>query len=405
MKIMEESKGMKRMCKSLLFVFGCVVLTVGSQTGQILPPRNLSLSWMNEFQPKFSWAPPENLGEGCSYFVHSVKLQRNEIHHNLSYNHTNYWFGTFLDFSVQTVCNGHRSEPAVLSITYPELVKDVKCSYHTQRLTNCSWKPASHVPDLQLIYRLQHRIKSNTYIFEKCSDYVYKDGVKTGCRLHTDTALRSVYMLFNGTLNNTSVKNTVWIKADDCVYPPALNWTVIKAKNQFNISWTPPDIFDPSTWWYTLKYTECGVEKKSEPQEGGTSMTLEYRSHCAYNISIKATKNSCGTPWSKEEYFGTSVTDPVVDQEEGPVIYAAIIIPLMFTALAALTFVCIRKHKDKIFPKVPEPRDLLRDIFDSNNDTNPVGQLYVPAQEEDCKITLVVDSPHTPRETSDPSMH
>ncbi|XP_071370055.1 interleukin-13 receptor subunit alpha-1-like [Centroberyx affinis] len=401
MKIMEESKGMKRMCKSLLFVFGCVVLTVRSQTGQILPPRNVSLSWMSEFKPTFSWAPPEDFGEGCNYSVPSGKLQRNE-----TYTSGNYWIGRDLDFSVQTVCNDRRSEPAVLRITYPELVKDVKCSYHTNRLTNCSWTPASHVPDLQLIYQLldQSPGTKNNYIFEECSAYDFKDDVKTGCRLQNNTGQHFIYMSFTGRLNNTSVKNTFKIHSDESVYPPALNWTVVKAENKLIISWTPPDIFKPSFWNYTLKYTKCGDKKsENEHKKGGTSMTLEYSSHCAYNMSIQATKRygetKTKTPWSKEIYLAADV------REEVPLIYAAIIIPLMFSVLAALTFVCIRKHKEKIFPKVPEPRDLLRDIFDSNNDTNTVGQLYVPAQEEECKITLVVDPPNTPKETSDPSMH
>lgn len=82
------------------------------------------------------------------------------------------------------------------------------------------------------------------------------------------------------------------------------------------------------------------------------------------------------------------------DTDPNASIYAAIIIPLMFAGLAALTFVCCRKYvksaplylaptvvpsfasdiylslyrnKENIFPKVPQPRDLLSDVSDNNN--------------------------------------
>lgn len=96
---------------------------------------------------------------------------------------------------------------------------------------------------------------------------------------------------------------------------------------------------------------------------------------------------------------------PDADAEPNAVVFAAIIIPLVFASLAILTFVCCRKYvhsspsfflkiiclfpigcgvlfilfysnfvelslfrnKDHIFPKVPQPRDFLSDIYDNNN--------------------------------------
>lgn len=166
------------------------------------------------------------------------------------------------------------------------------------------------------------------------------------------------------------------------VRPPPLNWTVVEVGDAFNISWIPPDVLGLDLWKFRINYTECG-ENKSVLIPHRTSHQLPRVAHCQYHMAIKAVYKEHGTEWSDKKYFGA---DP------NAVVYVVfILIPLMFAGLAVLAFVCCRRNKESIFPKVPEPRDLLSDISDNNNKIT-VRNLYVPAkEEEDCKITLVID--------------
>uniref|UniRef100_A0A667Z006 Uncharacterized LOC115376118 n=1 Tax=Myripristis murdjan TaxID=586833 RepID=A0A667Z006_9TELE len=139
-----------------------------------------------------------------------------------------------------------------------DLVKNVQCVIHATSLTNCSWQPATPVPDLQFYYWSGGKACEPDYHLEMCSTYVYKDGVKTGCHVPSDDNTVDMYLLFNGTINGTVVKNVFTISMINNVKPPALNWTAIKKGGEFKITWDPVDIKSIRHWCYNLSYTECG---------------------------------------------------------------------------------------------------------------------------------------------------
>ncbi|KAK9524510.1 hypothetical protein VZT92_016900 [Zoarces viviparus] len=374
------------MCPSLeLFVLSCFFLTVESQQGPILPPQNLSLKWISDFDPQLSWAPPPHSVENCTYEVEAKRPGDFKSDEVSSQSHHFYFAmeGGFLEMTVQTVCGKNRSELAKVNATYPVLVKDWKCSMYSATQTSCSW-PASQAQDLRFFYWLtnenfQPDVKKPLV---ECSTYRDNGDGRIGCDL-TANKDHSIDILFNGTLNDTFARNTFKIMIIE-VRPPPLNWTVNKTTDQFHIEWTPPDI--PLPWTYRINYTECGKEKIKQILKGN-SYDLELNPDCQYRMTIKAITGRGETPWSDEKYFDAD-TDP------NTWLYAAILIPLMLAGLAALMFVCCRKNKEYIFPKVPEPRDLLSDITNNNNNNESTGhKLYVPPEEEDnCKITLVVDA-------------
>ncbi|XP_068569691.1 interleukin-13 receptor subunit alpha-1 isoform X2 [Cebidichthys violaceus] len=381
---------MTRMCQSVdLLVLSCLFLTVESQQGHILPPQNVSLTWISDFDPQLSWAPPPHSVENCQYKVKVNTKRKDDFIESVpgpSW-HTHFVMeGGFLEMSVQTVCgNNHPSELVTVSVDYPVLVRDWECYMYSATHTHCSWPTASQAQDLRFFYWLLHmdsvdgNYEPSSLRLQECS--LYKGDVRTGCDLEMNVH-HSIYVLFNGTLNNTFARNTFnrWpIK----VRPPPLNWTVTKTTDRFLIEWTPPDI--PLSWTYIIKYTECG-KPKIKTDIKGNSYELNLRPECQYYMTIKGSTNEGGTPESDEKYF---------DADTGPNawLYAAIIIPLMLAGLTALMIVCCRKNKEYIFPKVPEPRNLLSDISNNNNNKSTVHSLYVlPEEEDNCKITLVVDA-------------
>ncbi|XP_070849930.1 interleukin-13 receptor subunit alpha-2-like [Chaetodon trifascialis] len=372
-----------------LFVLSCLLVTVESQTGQVLPPQNVVLRWISDFEPQLSWAPPQHSMENCSYEV--------ETRTHLRFSSA-WWFqndpppwsepvvmnGGFLHFSVNTICDGNRSEPVVIMITDPVLVMDLQCSIHTSKHTHCSWKPASDTPDLRFFFRLvDERLngpRDPSTPLRACPSYTYSDGT-TGCDLQAKIT-HDIYIMFNGTFNNKLVRNTFVEELEG--KPPPLEWTVTETADKFLISWIPPDIADLSEWRFTINYTECN-ETKPKTEDGVTSTELPRVSHCQYCMKIKAeliiSGESAGvTEWSDEKKF---------DAVPNMMVYAAVIIPVMFAGLAVLTLVCYRKYKDIIFPPIPEvPWDLLSSISDNNN-KSAVNNQYIEV--DTCEITVVTE--------------
>ncbi|XP_056298977.1 uncharacterized protein LOC130211959 isoform X2 [Pseudoliparis swirei] len=288
--------------------------------------------------------------------------------------------GGSLNITVGTVC-GRRSELARVSVVHAELVTELQCYIYSATHTHCSWQPASRAPDLRFFYRLLNNNFSESgpqdVDIRECS---WSGGVRPGCDLEADTS-HTLHILFNGTVNHTAASNTFKRDPSHDVRPPPLNWTVTKTRDKFLIRWTRPEI--ERRWKFEINYTECR-ETKSIAVDGGTSMELDRVPRCPYSMAVRAFMEDGKTPFSDQLYF---------DADPNPWPYAAIVLPVTLAGLVVLVLVCCRKNKEYMFPKVPEPRDFLRDIPDNNNKSAD-HHLYFPAEEDEgCRITLVVD-PH-----------
>ncbi|XP_028998161.1 interleukin-13 receptor subunit alpha-1 [Betta splendens] len=370
--------------RAALLLGGCLFLSAASRAGKISPPRNLSLTWLSEFEPHLSWAPPEHSMEDCEY---RVRFHSREVTVK-----TNTWTSWvvmdrgFLPLSVTTECNGRPSEPAARDVRNPELVKSWRCYIRSRDRSYCSWEPAADAPHARFYYRLQKQGPDSgagdSSSLRECGTYRYHDDGTRGCEIEAGDPYR-IYIVVNATQNGSSVWNTFQKALFTEVRPAALNWTVHKTQDWFHISWSPPDVFNEEEaflWTYWINYTECGNTTKLEVHQ--TQHRLRREPRCPYRIRIKAHSERGESPWSDEERF---------DADPSPAVYAAVVVPLLFACVAALVCACCRRNKENLFPKIPQPRDLLSDIVDNNN-KSPVCNMYVPAvEEESCKITLVID--------------
>ncbi|XP_059211048.1 interleukin-13 receptor subunit alpha-1 isoform X2 [Centropristis striata] len=286
--------------------------------------------------------------------------------------------GGQMNLTLYTVCNGKESEKVVRQVSQPELIKNLQCYVYADKKANCSWLPASPALDLKFYYLLSSWDSSRSV--DECFSYKDTDGIRTGC--HLDVSFQdNIFIIFNGTLNNTPAWNTFSRRLNDDVRPPPLIWTVTKSDGKLNISWTPLNIHGLH-WKYIINYHECDELKTKTTDGPVTSAVVDVVPHCPYRICVKAKSDGGETPCDKEKLFDA-------DADPAAWVYAAIIIPLLFACLAVLIIVCCRKNKEVIFPKIPEPRNLLSDISDNNNKIT-VRNLYIPAEEEEnCKITLV----------------
>ncbi|KAG7240124.1 hypothetical protein INR49_027978 [Caranx melampygus] len=364
--------------------------TSGIQFWSNLTTAKFILVWKDDFRPVLTWQPPKP-PSGCEYRVQSETQEQDDDTRELTDSPWTSFLvmqGGFLRLTVTTVCNNSESEAVVLNRSYPEIVKNLECYAIPSKRSQCSWETVH--AGVRFFYQLVRDDFSNSLSnqssspLRECPLYI-NEGIRTVCDLEA-TVDHGIHILFNGTENDKLVKNTFTKLLSKKVRLPPLNWTVTKVGNKFNINWIPPDI--KAQWEYLINYTECNKSKDEIIVQGYVSYELVLVPHCNYFIQIQARNKDWSTPWSNIIFFAADRSD----RDPNAVVWAAIIIPLVFAGLAILIFVCCRKNKDHIFPKVPQPRDFLSDIYDNNNKST-IRDLYIPAEEEEnCKIILVIDS-------------
>ncbi|XP_077399657.1 uncharacterized protein LOC144034627 isoform X2 [Vanacampus margaritifer] len=371
----------------LLSVAVCFLVEVEPQTqiGKPLPPHNLTLRWLSNFEPQLWWGH-EHLPPNCKYTVVMRTAEPNskeESTHQTPPSCYNLAMeGGSLIFSVQTTCNHTNSDPTYLNVTYPELVSNVQCGIISSVLTRCSWVPLSSPPDFAFYYRLDNEVEDvPSGALSECSRYTLTEGVRTGCHLQSK-AHESIHMLFNATLNDDLVRNT-FKENLVLVTPHALKWNASKVAGKFNLSWSPPDVLRLPLWNFIINYTECDYEKVKRVQ-GKTWELMDRVPHCQYCMTLKANSDRGDTEWSDVKCFEA-------DQDANVMLYAAIIIPLLCAVLAFLMCVCCRRNQEHIFNSGPKPRDLISDICNNNNN-NMNEKLYnVEKEEVECQISVVTE--------------
>ncbi|KAM4714442.1 interleukin-13 receptor subunit alpha-1 isoform 2-T2 [Anableps anableps] len=292
------------------FVLTCLFLAAKTTTGQILPPQNLSLHWKDEFNPELTWEPPLHSMANC---VYEGEIRSNKQKYqtasfstsNRSFSELMYMEGGFCHYSLRTVCGNNQSEPAVLEISYPELVKMLDCYVYAAKQTHCSWSSVWNDTDLRFFYQLRTNfVDGPPAKLQECSSYNYTDDVKSGCNLPASSQM-SIGMFFNATLNNTVVWNS-FSQNRLKVKPPAPTWTVKESKDQFSINWIPPDILRQDSWAYQITYTECNKQNTVYVEEQ-TSFVLQRVFNCSYCIWIEANSESGNSPPSDKQCFGTRI--------------------------------------------------------------------------------------------------
>uniref|UniRef100_A0A096M7Q4 Uncharacterized LOC103140605 n=1 Tax=Poecilia formosa TaxID=48698 RepID=A0A096M7Q4_POEFO len=379
------------MFQCLEFVaFICLFLAAKTTTEQILPPQNLSLHWIDEFNAELTWEPPPHSVVNCSYRGKVEQDHETRQGEFTSYTMKNHYTERGLkSYSLQTVCHDKRSQPAVLNTFYPEdLVKSFDFYIISAKQGHCSWSPVITTPELRFFYHLPNKSNHSAEI-QECSSYTYTDGVKSGCNLDATTRM-AIRMLFNATVNNTVVRNTFfWDDLKGKVKPPAPEWTVKKNKNNFTISWTPPDVLRLESWTFQINYNEC--EKTNQrPVAGTTSSKLERSSNCRYCIWIQATSEFGNSLPTDEKCFGTVV---FLHPDRGSYLVYVVIAALVVT-LAAISIACLLRNGKRIFPKIPVPSNFFKDVIENDNEVKSFfRKLYVPPEEqENCTITVVRDT-------------
>uniref|UniRef100_A0AAY5KXW6 Type I cytokine receptor cytokine-binding domain-containing protein n=1 Tax=Esox lucius TaxID=8010 RepID=A0AAY5KXW6_ESOLU len=328
-------------------------------------PVNLTISWKNEFCLELSWRLPENVDENwknCKYLISDDRLSDTRYETCVS-------LEGGVNFSVQTQCNGMQSQPVVHTIAAPrELVKDFHCFYYSSNALNCSWLPTNQSPEDIHLYYAYSETEINVSNTSECRSYRRNVGGKTGCLVRVDFRTLKVYFQVNGTVNGSSLRNTFKVIPKDNVKPPAPKVKITKKENNLNLSWNHPNISKSHCWNYKLNYSRC--QESLNKTTKSNSETIPYDPRCQYRVQIKAVYSSnCGegeSDWSGVEIYAT------------------------LFLFVILFLCCFMKHKEKIFPKIPQPSMTYKDTLNSSKEPKTFkGNLYVPVEENvEYKISL-----------------
>ncbi|XP_067117966.1 interleukin-13 receptor subunit alpha-1-like isoform X2 [Osmerus mordax] len=370
----------------------CFILVTESGTDKVpLPaPRNLSISWRDEFCLTLSWqAPQEDLGKcKVKYYVRIDELEYRYDdlgpYKRIETSPKCHFTENTVKYTVQTepiACGDrNRSEPVTQIIpqrTVLQHIKDFNCYLYSTKDMNCSWLTSNHVSDLQLLYRRDE----DTHL-AACTKYLYRNGVKTGCHLHDNQAFEwpSVYFLLNGTFDGSPFQNTFKRTPRKLVKPPPPTLNIKQEGKKLVLDWVPPDIFQPDCWEYKLKYIKCGETSSVTSQTNSAS--IPYDSMCQYKIQLETTLKSLCILVGGSSIIVRSPFQ-VYGQDNHNMIVVAIIVPIIIFVSVIIALVSLRKHKTIIFPDIPKPQLIFKDIMNNNKEPkNPIEKLYVPVPEE-----------------------
>ncbi|XP_020327105.1 cytokine receptor common subunit gamma [Oncorhynchus kisutch] len=374
----------------LRYFIHLVALEVAAE--KALPePLNLSLTWESEFRIKLSWNAPNNLYAPCkvNYMITTTIGEEKPILMSTFslYKEYNVTKNDAVNYTVQTNpkhCTGRTiSKPVSISKPKPtELVKNFQCSLYSSKAMNCSWLPANQASDLQLYYGYL----GPSHI-AACSEYQYRDGQRTGCHLRGSFLQYDVYFKVNGTLDGLSVQNNFLVLPKNHVKAPAPKVKITETGRNLILSWDPPDIGAVHCWKYIFNYSKCQLLVDSKAIQFKHVM-VSYDETCQYRVKLKAVYTEwCGeggSDWSEEEIYGV---------DDWSMTVFAVVIPAVVFLFLILLICCFMKHREKVFPTIPHPSLVFKDMLNSNKGLkSSIGNLYVPDEEEvECKISLEKD--------------
>ncbi|XP_042615570.1 interleukin-13 receptor subunit alpha-1-like [Cyprinus carpio] len=396
---------------SLMLCFSLSLMFFGVEgESELPPPRNLTFKWETPFTLRLTWKKPKDLEPDCSvnYTVNAIPSQDcSEKAITISY--TTRVKNTTCKLNIPNVnglcisvkvnpeeCgNKKQSPPLEISIPPPpvRLVKNMSFEYYHDRL-KCTWDSDVDVPDLGLYYWLPQK-----EMVKKCNE------MKIGeCVINDTFHNKEMFYLFNGTYKGQPVNNT--FRQNSSTYfvkleKPKLTIQRIEQSLRFHTNFTVSE-FGAHCYEKNYIYSKCDEIKQVKVLD--SVYKVDYDSSCKYRARVQIILSSrCGagkSDLSDEVEYGENRDSNL------PALLAGIIIPLMLSCFLIVSLVLLRRHKDIIFPKIPEPTLIFKDMFINNIRTaedlrsTADGRLYIPIEEiVENKIRLEPETPLIPTKT------
>ncbi|KAK2913487.1 hypothetical protein Q8A67_001886 [Cirrhinus molitorella] len=399
---------------TLMICFSVSLMFVGADSITALPPpENLTFKWETPFTLNLTWEKPKDLRQNCkvNYTVEVRHSQNCSEKPKLDNSQTRRVQNTSCKFNISNVnglcisvtvnpenCgNKNPSPPLERSLSRPKvlLVTNRSYEYSHERL-KCTWTPVADIQDLSFYY-WSH--KNETVI--KCNEQKIGECIIHSAFLKDEPEM---FYLFNGTSNGERVNNT--FRDERPPHYVKLNKPKLKIQRSGNtllFKTEASDLNEFKSCCYICNYTYSMCDKIPQERlrndcEDGNEVVVDYDSNCKYTARVQIIFS---------ERCGAGKSDPSDEVEYGEnrdpkllALLAVIIIPLIVSCCLIVSLVLLRRHKDIIFPKIPEPTLIFKDILINNIRTtedlrSPADdRLYVPLEEiVESKISLEPEAP------------
>ncbi|KAM8882427.1 interleukin-13 receptor subunit alpha-1-like [Synchiropus picturatus] len=360
---------------------------------QLLPPKNLSYTWLDSFTVEVSWQEHDPV-EDCivSYLFCSLEDERCYPTENSSF------ITSCLTeeseqctYSITTInksCNLKSSLPVHVEVqpkeSHAASLEDFKCVIAINK-TNCSWIPES--PDLKatLSYRICGESRELLNSTTECGE-PYRGGQRNGCYLTGSIYIEDICMLLRTTQGSRTFRPRLVME------PP--KFTVTEEGDQLRVTWMQPGVLETCDWKYHLHYSVC--KKEQDERESHGSELLFYNEACRYEFKSRITGLIHCRRYRSD--FGDVLSYGSNKPPDQTSLVLAIMVPLALSICVLLLCTCLRRYRKILFPKIPDPSAIFKGLtMNHGSDLKGFreGGLYAPASEQIniCSVSPVDEEP------------
>ncbi|XP_064014966.1 interleukin-13 receptor subunit alpha-1 [Pogoniulus pusillus] len=363
----------------------CWLGTAGAATGGkvLLPPSNLSYSFVQICTLNWTWNPPENVSSGCdleysSEVVIDEVLQDSRAWSKSRFRLTETCLNEEMRFKVRSECKQDNStqpsrwlEASLLPKGVPgSAAVNLSCVWHNLESMACTWRAgenASRDTSYTLHYWFDGLDSSH-----KCSNHSVHQGI-SGCifPLSFPNVTRSypaVRLLLRA--DSEAIRPVCASANPTTLVKPATpeQLTLSKVKDDIYVEWSESETFPDNCLVYEVKYhTGDSASARIIQVESNSLSVPSVDPKSKYTFKVRANpKPECYSShlysdWSQEESIG---------EELGSAFHSVLLItiPLLVAVSTIILLVYLKRLKILILPPIPEPREILKHMFGEQNE-------------------------------------
>ncbi|XP_068612279.1 interleukin-13 receptor subunit alpha-1 [Brachionichthys hirsutus] len=364
------------------------------------PPTGLSYQWLDQFTVGVAWVKPSALPDdrGIWFFLDGNRkdnpacLKGHLRNYRVSQSflteetHSDHW--TYNIWTVKDCQHSPEGAPATIRISTPKpravLVKDFKCAVHADEM-KCSWVPARRSLNLTLSYRICSSSEESIGSLETC-DEPRARGARSRCDLRLAYSAEDVCVA----VETDAAIST--FKAPLSVPPPKV--AVREVGDHLQVSATPPETGERRCWTYEFCYIQCNKFKLCQNTSAGeAAVKVPYERNCLYEFRsrVRMSTSCSASPLCSD--FGAAVSHGSDKRPDLTLVAVSIVVPMILSVCVILSC-CWYRRRDIIYPVIPDPSAIFKEMMSGNRNLKIAGRLYAPVPEriEPCSVSLASQS-------------
>ncbi|XP_074064222.1 interleukin-13 receptor subunit alpha-1 isoform X2 [Macrotis lagotis] len=360
------------------------------------PVTNFSISVKNLCTISWHWSPPEVVNTTCTLWYDSYLGENQEISSN-NYRVEEVALNERICLQVRSLCSVASTNPsdAVEMCTLPpegdpeSAVTRLQCIWYNLSQMNCTWLPGKKTPPKAnyTLYYWYHSLEKSL----RCTNYYMEDQL-TGCSfdLHKVNVSSSDKIQIMVTDTTGTIRPSYNVILLNSVKPDPPIITVLSLQNDsLYVEWESSENFESSCLVYQVQVTDskpktyrveeakskCYISQASQELSGNSRekncLVIELTDRdTQYTVRVRAkTSKYCfedvdlWSAWSPEKIIG---------QKPDLTFYTITLlsIPIAISISTLLLLLYLKRLKIIIFPPIPDPGKIFKEMFgDQNDDT------------------------------------